>query len=511
MNFKDIITITKKRTLDSPVIERCPGVLHGIWPPGYALVEGLEKLGLGWKWIYFVIKDKNLVDMFSEKIMIQHAATLLAKELENPGNYAALIKEWKKLNRAFHKVVHELETSDLAALQDKELTDLYIRFMEAQIKIWAIPLTSNNISTCADKVWVPAILKKYGQKGIEEFTTLSTPTEDSFIKTEEKELLRIAAEYHNSSETANKSAIIKIKSHAEKFHWITNNYKDVKKLDEGYFLEKIKHIKNPTQSQHDLGEEERKFMSKHASLLKKNMFTKEECTKALLVAEAAILQDRRKRNNLISLYYIFEFLKEFSKRTSYSFEELCTTSYFEMKQIALSLDSVKRDEIKDKAYVVPKSELASRVRCCAVLIEIGSGELGLGKVYGGKEAEELFRIIDTADDVKKGVEELRGVSASLGKAKGRARIVLDVSNVKQFNEGDILIASMTRPEYMPLMKKAAAIVTNEGGISSHAAILSRELRKPCIIGTKFATKVFKDGDIVEVDADKGIVRKIDKK
>jgi len=65
---------------------------------------------------------------------------------------------------------------------------------------------------------------------------------------------------------------------------------------------------------------------------------------------------------------------------------------------------------------------------------------------------------------------------------------------------------MTRPEFVPLMKKAAAIITDEGGITSHAAIISREMNIPCIIGTKIATKIFKDGDLVEVDADKGIVK-----
>ena len=58
------------------------------------------------------------------------------------------------------------------------------------------------------------------------------------------------------------------------------------------------------------------------------------------------------------------------------------------------------------------------------------------------------------------------------------------------------------------MKKAKAVITNEGGLTCHAAILSRELKIPCIIGTKNATKVLKDGDIVEVDAGKGIVKKI---
>ena len=67
---------------------------------------------------------------------------------------------------------------------------------------------------------------------------------------------------------------------------------------------------------------------------------------------------------------------------------------------------------------------------------------------------------------------------------------------------------MTRPDYIAGMKKAAAIVTNEGGITCHAAIVSRELGIPCIIGTKIATQVFKDGDLVEVNANHGWVRKI---
>jgi len=104
---------------------------------------------------------------------------------------------------------------------------------------------------------------------------------------------------------------------------------------------------------------------------------------------------------------------------------------------------------------------------------------------------------------------LKGMPASPGKVKGRVKIVLARSQVGKFNAGDILVASKTTPWYVPLMKQAAAIVTDEGGITSHAAIFSRELNKPCVIATKTATKIFKDGDMVEVDANKGIVRKID--
>ena len=73
-------------------------------------------------------------------------------------------------------------------------------------------------------------------------------------------------------------------------------------------------------------------------------------------------------------------------------------------------------------------------------------------------------------------------------------------------QGDILAASMTTPDYVSAMKKAKAIITDEGGITCHAAIVSRELGIPCVIGTKIATKALKDGDVVEVDADKGVVK-----
>ena len=74
------------------------------------------------------------------------------------------------------------------------------------------------------------------------------------------------------------------------------------------------------------------------------------------------------------------------------------------------------------------------------------------------------------------------------------------------NAGDILVSIATRPEMLPVMKKAAAIVTDEGGITCHAAIVSRELKIPCIVGTQTATSVLKDGDKVEVDTEKGVVK-----
>ncbi len=103
---------------------------------------------------------------------------------------------------------------------------------------------------------------------------------------------------------------------------------------------------------------------------------------------------------------------------------------------------------------------------------------------------------------------LQGHSAYIGIARGKAKLVFGLNDLAKVKNGDILIAISTTPDLLPAMVKAAAFVTDQGGITSHAAIVARELKKPCIIGTKLATKIFKDGDMVEVDANKGVVRKI---
>lgn len=134
--------------------------------------------------------------------------------------------------------------------------------------------------------------------------------------------------------------------------------------------------------------------------------------------------------------------------------------------------------------------------------------IGIMKPLGYEEVSEKFwnEIIRIQTPDNK-VQEIRGVIANKGKYRGEARIIIDAKKeAKRFKNGDILITSMTRPEFLPLMAKAGAFVTDEGGISCHAAIIAREMGKPCIIGTKISTKILKDGDLVEVDANKGIVK-----
>lgn len=100
---------------------------------------------------------------------------------------------------------------------------------------------------------------------------------------------------------------------------------------------------------------------------------------------------------------------------------------------------------------------------------------------------------------------LKGIPASPGIGTGTVKVLKSPKEIDKIEKGDILVAPMTSPDYVPAMKKASAIVTNEGGMTSHAAIVSREMGTPCVVGTKEATKVLKDNQIVTVNGKTGEV------
>jgi phosphoenolpyruvate synthase/pyruvate phosphate dikinase len=132
----------------------------------------------------------------------------------------------------------------------------------------------------------------------------------------------------------------------------------------------------------------------------------------------------------------------------------------------------------------------------------------------GDKADKYFKQRYQLNEIKN--QELKGMVANRGFVKARARIVLVedyeafANASKSFSDGDILVTTMTSPVMMTLAKRASAIVTDEGGITSHAAVISREFNIPCVVGTHDATRIIKNGDIVEVDANKGIVKIVNK-
>lgn len=150
----------------------------------------------------------------------------------------------------------------------------------------------------------------------------------------------------------------------------------------------------------------------------------------------------------------------------------------------------------------PQETINERKQKPKVLIQNNEGFIVV------KSYDEKYRSIVDSSESKLAQKDLSGTTAQSGKVIGRVRIVRSYHDTKHVLDGDVLVANTTHPNYLPAMKRAVAFVTNEGGMISHAATVARELKTPCIVGTKVATEVLIDGDMVEVDATKGIVRKL---
>ncbi len=131
-------------------------------------------------------------------------------------------------------------------------------------------------------------------------------------------------------------------------------------------------------------------------------------------------------------------------------------------------------------------------------------------IYTGPELERL-RPEEPKEDYGK-ISSFEGTSACLGEVVAPAKILLSVNDVDKVAEGDIVVSPMTTPDLMSALERASGVITDEGGILCHAAIVSRELGIPCIIGTKLATRIIRDGDDVSLIAteQKGLVRLVDR-
>ncbi len=180
------------------------------------------------------------------------------------------------------------------------------------------------------------------------------------------------------------------------------------------------------------------------------------------------------------------------------------SKYIRQSLIALypELEGYEAGILKEEIYSQPDKEALSQRKKHGVIYH-GSVVEAMPLWEFLKKHPEFDFVIETPPEQG---DILKGSTGSKGNATGIVRIVRRIDQIKTFCSGEILVSLMTTPDFLPAMHKAAAIITDEGGIMCHAAIVARELKKPCIIGTKFATEVLKDGDVVEVDADNGVVR-----
>ncbi len=337
------------------------------------------------------------------------------------------------------------------------------------------------------EAWIVPEIKNYcAQYNLDYNATLATltsPVDISFVTQEESELMKIALYPEQKQQEA-------VEAHASRWYWIKNNYSDIKVLPVEYFLDRLKEFgQDKGAIEARIGETQKAPMqaeqSKSALLVEHPV--SEKLALYIRINEVfALMQDIRKSYVLRLNHYHKIFLEQAALARGWNPVDLRFYTYHELMGALTA------------GRPLPSDELARRQQCLVSFTSQDSEE-----VLSGEEAEEMIGQLEKASNKS---DTIQGMTANQGKARGTVKIVLTTHHLTKFNPGDILVSSMTRPEMVSVMRKAAAFVTDEGGITSHAAIVSREMGIPCIIGTKIATKVLQDGDEVEVDADKGIVK-----
>lgn len=223
------------------------------------------------------------------------------------------------------------------------------------------------------------------------------------------------------------------------------------------------------------------------TIFEKIKISKEDKKIAVIVQTFSRLLDERKMINFKAEHYLELFVQEIAKRTGSSIENL---KYLLPEELSRSFDFINKKliEVRKECFILS---------CTDKMI----------KHLVGKDADALADKFLAVQKINENI--IHGKPASIGEShyfRGVAKIVLTIDEIDKINEGDILVTTMTSPDFVIGMKKAGAIITDTGGMLSHAAIVSRELKIPCIVGTEIATKVISNGDIVELHCGRGTIR-----
>jgi phosphoenolpyruvate synthase/pyruvate phosphate dikinase len=338
-------------------------------------------------------------------------------------------------------------------------------------------------------------LKKRKVKNIDKyFQILTTYLKNLYIIQENNDFLTLVIKVNkkknlflNNLKEFKKTALYQeILNHHSRYSWMGFRLLLGKELTLDYFLKKIRENMSTAQNQVNRILNKKR---KDKGLFKRTV-NKLKLDNDLLQCGQLLMWIRDKRYVGITRggFYKRKLFKEIAQRLKVSQEDVL---YLLPKEIKAALINGKK---------INKNLIIQRKKRYVLLMKNGR----VGNLIVGKKLTVLKR-----EDVSH-VNELKGRSANSGRASGVVRVVIYDKDLAKFKAGEVLVTNMTTPDYITAMKKAAAIVTDLGGITCHAAIISRELNIPCIVDTKIATKVFKDGDLVEVDANKGTVKLLKK-
>ncbi|HLC98766.1 MAG TPA: PEP-utilizing enzyme [Candidatus Nanoarchaeia archaeon] len=471
-------------------------VLHTLYPVNMAPIMPMrENIGFSFKTDVAVFEKDQAEWFWAKKDLDKIRQLVIRKGLKDKSFIDNIHSKWNDYRLRLESSHKRLLSADLSLLSDKELLSAYESIYKPYINESSIGYIADAMSINSE-VWLKEELEKDAGKPLDgDFSAFIAFEFDTFVSSERKDLLKILAYVQKSSIKGildDKKSKNLLKQHSRKYFWILNNYARSFCLDEGYFAGKIKEMMdeevNADRELERIKKEKEGHKTKKRNLIRKYNFSKKAIFMLEIFEVFGRMLDLRKRCVLISNHHFFNFIDEISRRIGIKKGLLNYCVYPELKDILSGKNKERWAKIFER-----RSERVA-VLCLGNNSLITTEEVDRSPFYS--------RIAS--------LSEVRGAVAFRGKVRGVCRILLNPNKINEVKKGDIIIASNTTPEYVSALERASAFVTDLGGITSHAAVVAREMKKPCIIGTKVGTKIFKDGDLVEVDAENGVVRKIKK-
>jgi len=459
----------------------------------YGWGEEMEKIyGLSVKNI-MVFRDNNKTEYYVDDVQHLQYISGLYKLLENKQFIETFHKDAKKKIEGILREVKIKLSLDLAELSDKKLLEIYKDFIlpnvaQFYVRMWTVFNIGEPLANVITERLEENITDK--EKSTEYLLNFSSPLVPNDVMNERIDLLKLAI---TRGRMAKKEFLFAIKKHSLKYRHIPMFDFDHEPYSEDFFTKEIKMIENPRK---ELGEIKNLFKNRATEFRRvlKNTQPDSKFRKLLyFLKENIFLRDYRDMIRQKLNLELRRFYQEIGKRVGLNISQVATLTDEEIisclsRKKGFPLQEVKR---REKAYL---------------LIQKGSQ----AHIWSGGRALIRFKSESNRQKILK-VKELRGIIGATGKAAGRVRIIFTNRDLHKVKKGDVLVAPMTRQDFITAIRRASALVTDEGSVTCHAAIIARELKKPCIVAVKIATQVLRDGDIVEVDANKGVVTVVNKK
>lgn len=319
---------------------------------------------------------------------------------------------------------------------------------------------------------------------LEQYNVVMTPVQETDVIAERKSLLKMALKKKQK-----KSLAADMKKHVEQFSFLKKKDMFMEFYDEADYLKKIESCANP---EIELKRFESESQNKKTAFKKVlDAFKHDTFAQNLFKTanEAVFFRSWRTERYSQSTYYMVQLFSEIAKRLE--LETYRDVIWLLPPEVTALL---QKNKLADNELIKQRKE-------AFMFVTFGADIL----IQQGKDARETLKYLKLPDATS---SEVTGMPAYPGKVTGKVTLITNRSEWQRIPNAEILVIHTTTPDVVPFLKNVKAIVTEEGGILSHASVISRELKIPCVIGTRTATKVLKTGDIVEVDANSGTVRKL---